>query len=121
MSGFQPTDDAAARAIWRRIQRQMWLAQIAASLGALWRGALGLWFFGIGFWWLRSDAVADIYALAVGLQLGLGCPAERISISLDGWVSLERYLPWPVLAFPGELMLVGGLVLMVAAVRRLKR
>jgi hypothetical protein len=120
MSEFHSFDGGRATPLWRHALA-CWLAAVAAVLGILWRGSLGVWFLGIGVWWLRSDAVAVIYALAAGLQLGLGCPAERISIDGAGWVNFTNYVPGPVLAFPGELMAVGGLLLIVSAVRRVVR
>jgi hypothetical protein len=119
MSGFQRFDDFAR---WqRRSPLRVLIGEMVVGVWALWCGSLGVWFLGIGIWWLRSEPWEDVFAIAAGLQLGLGCPAERISINGAGWTKFAHYVPGAVLAFPGELMAVGGLVLIVAAVRRLIR
>jgi hypothetical protein len=91
------------------------LREIAAGahlgFGIVWRVALALWFFGLGCWWLHSNAVLELLAQRALIDfLAHKCGPPRGFMVPD--------VPWVVLAFPGELMLVGGVALLAGALRR---
>lgn len=83
-----------------------------------WRGSLGLWFSGIGLWWMGAAPVTLLYAIASGLQLCFGYGANITPNDWDHWVRAADAVPWPVAALPGEVLLSGGLALILSAVRR---
>ena len=115
-------DYGQATPTWRlHVSVRNWLAALAIGLGILWRGSLGIWFVGIGSWWLWADPVSLVYAFVTGLQMGMACPAHSLGVSARGWEALAyvHFVPTVVRALPAEVLLFGGLLLIVSAVRRI--
>jgi hypothetical protein len=97
------------------------LAACVSGIGMVLQGGIGVWLCGIGWWWLRTNPVFVFYTMS---QMGLRCPLAHLDAARDRqwWNALAIFadsMPGVVLALPGELLIVAGLVLILVMLRRL--